>query len=191
MGPIPRAPQTNIPGAGAHARHDPRIHGPSYHPRFQGDQAALQDQRNRLRAGLVSMDDLIEQQTQSLLPPQLVQVSFIAVIPAFGVSNAQLLIPKNPLRWSFLLANYTFANLVMFSFDRPVGDIRGGDLGAGVPISGSYQESNGAVSTNDIWVWCNDPAVTKTGPQGTLSNAYPVQVIGYQGQLSPIGKAAT
>src|SRR5262249_6310977 len=108
--------------------------------------------------------------------PQLIQASFYAVIPAYGVSHAQLLIPKNPLRWSFLVANYRLRNLVLFSFDMPIGDPDGGDLGAGIPMGAYYQEANGSVSTNDIWVWCNDPAET-----------YPFQVMGYQGQISLTG----
>jgi len=175
---IPGTYEPNIPGASSGARHDARAFPRRYSPALLGDEVGLHDVRRGVGGGVVPMDEAVARATADI-PPQLVQGSFLIQIKQFGTAGAQLLIPKNPNRLSFLVANFWQANLLMFSFDQPIGAAIGAGsagIGAGIPIGCQYQEQNGLVSINDIWVFCNDPAEN-----------YPFPVLGYQGQLSITG----
>lgn len=130
------------------------------------------------REGLVPLSAVIPALTAHNLPPQLVQGSFLKRITGPGRKGAALLIPRNPLRQGFLVANFIAAPGVLFSFDAPI-DMNDGVIGetlAGIPMGGYYQEANGSVSTNDIYVFTNDP----TAP-------FPIPMLGYEANLSIVG----
>jgi hypothetical protein len=168
--------EPNIPAAGVNQRHDPRAFAQGFSSQVQGDVVAMHNARRNLAGGIVPLSEVVQNLTALNLPPQIIESSFHATISAFGWSKRQLLIPKNPQRMAWLISNYQSCNLVLFSYDQPFISPAGGDLGAGVVFGNYYQEANGSVSTNDIWVWCNDPA-----------EAYPINVLGYEGGIAPSG----
>lgn len=171
-----RRPDQRVPfGPGITGEVDPTGFGRGFGNRVQPDQVVRQGVRDMLARGVISFDEAINDIDARNIPPQLVQVPTHVTIKQFGVDGAELCILKNPFgRMSFSVSNFQFANNVLFSFDRPV-DI-GGGVGAGIPIGNYYQETNGAVSINDIWVFCNDAAQT-----------YPFWILGYEGSLSIAG----
>lgn len=168
QGPIPRL----APGQA----HDSRGYPPGYQGNVQQDIIDLENMRRGLAAdGVVSFADLINDLDARNLPPQLKQATFLAVIPAFGVPGAVKLIPQNPVRrFSFVVSNFLGKNLVLFSYGKPVDT--GAGVGAGLPIGNYYQEQNGAISIDDIWVFCNDP-----------NESYPFTMLGYEGGISVAG----
>lgn len=155
-------------------RRDPRLFGQGYAPAAVDLLHGENVQRQIARQGTVPLETVIDNLTAHNLPPQLVQGSFIVWITAAGRAGQALLIPKNPLRQGFLVANFTGSQEVLFSFDAPL-DVGAGVL-AGIPMGGYYQEANGSVSTNDIYVFCNDAA-----------GSYPIPLLGYEANLSIVG----
>lgn len=157
-------------------RRDPRQFGQGYDPyavdllHGEAVQAAI------AAGGVVPMAIVQELLTAHNLPPQLVQGSFLKWITATGRAGAQLLIPKNPNRQGFIVSNYTGAPGVLFSFDAPL-DTMTGAAGAavlaGIPVGGCYQEANGSVSVNDIFVFCNDSTAD-----------FPFPILCYESNLS-------
>jgi hypothetical protein len=169
----PPAPVARLsPGA----RYDSRgFGGRAYSPAIQADEASQQQVTDATRRGVAPLSEIIDNLDARNLPPQLVQASMFAKIPVFGVPGAQLLIPKNPRRrFSFIVSNFTNRNLILFSYDKPFNS--GGNIGAGIPIGACFEETNGSVSINDIWVFCNDPNET-----------YPIWILGYEGGISNVG----
>lgn len=135
-------------------------------------------QREIADAGLVPMEAVLENLTAHNLPPQIIQGGTLQYITAQGRAGQVLLIPKNPWRQGFLVANFTGSAGVLFSFDQPFDTGITGFQLAGIPMGGYYQEANGSVSTNDIWVFCDaDPAEV----------SYPIPILGYEAQLSITG----
>ena len=173
-----RYPQQNIPFLPQGEGKDPRAFGQRYSGYMQPDEIALAAVADNVANGLVPFDQIVEDLTAHNLPPQLIQGTTLVQIPAVGVPGAQLLIPKNPTRrQSFSVSNFLGRNNVLFSFDKPINVGLGNNLGAGIPIGNYYQETNGAVSTNDIWVFCNDPTETYTG----------FFILGYEGGIALTG----
>jgi hypothetical protein len=180
--PLWQTPQPAVPYLPPAGRHDPRGFGMPYDGTRQPDQVQRMAVADAVAAGLVSFEDVLNDLTAHNLPPQLLESSFLVQIPAVGVAGAQLLIPKNPTRrMSFSVSNFLQRNNVLFSFDKPicVGDLNGAgsNTGAGIPIGLYYQETNGAVSVNDIWVFCNDPAEIYTS----------FFILGYEGGIALTG----
>jgi hypothetical protein len=176
------APGTMAPGnvpVSPFAAHDPRGFGRGYSGAAQGDQIAPEQVRRAIaRNGVVPFAEVQDEITAHNLPPQLVQSSNFVMLTAWGAAGAQLIIPKNPRRMSYLVSNFIGANLLMFSYDKPM-DI-GGNVGAGIPIGGYYQESNGSVNIDDIWVFCNDSTEDFTTHGG-------LWVLAYEGAISVAG----
>jgi len=155
--------------------HDPRGYGQGYRPDYEADQFHQERVRRALAAGVVPLDLVLDALDAHNLPPQLKQATYLAIIPSFGVAGSQRLIPQNPRkRYSFLVSNFLGRNNVLFSYGRPVDT--GAGVGAGIPIGNYYQEANGAVSIDDIWVFCNDPGET-----------YPFTMLGYEGGIEVVG----
>ena len=167
-------PPFGIPSPG-NAGRNPAGFAQGYSPRVQGDELAGQNiRRQEFEQGVIPLDEMIDRVDARNLPPQLVQSSFLVVITQWGYAGAQLLIPKNPRRKAYLVSNFLGSNLLMFTWDAPVNS--GANVGAGVPIGGYFQESNGSITINDLWVFCNDPAET-----------FPMTVLGYEGEISIAG----
>ena len=172
---LPLQRQQPIPYLAPSAAHDPRGFGQGYRPDMEGDQFAQEITRRGLARGVVPLDAVLDDLDARNLPPQLKQATYLAVIPAFGVPGSVRLIPQNPRRrFSFLVSNYLGKNNVLFSYGRPIDT--GAGVGAGIPIGNYYQEANGAVSIDDIWVFCNDNSET-----------YPFTMLGYEGGIEIVG----
>lgn len=177
-----RVPTPDMPIAGSTVGgRDPRGFGLAYDPTYQRDQAQLQDIRDALAAGVVPFDEVIRMLEAHNLPPQLVQGMHVRQIAAAGANNAVDLVPKNPNRLSLVVSNFLqVAPGVCFSFDKPavVSIVAGVQIGAGIPIDArsTYIESNGSVSINGVYVFCND-----------MTAVFPVPVLAYEGTLSVAG----
>lgn len=158
-------------------RRDGREFGQGYAPSAADALHGEAVQQEIARQGTMPLASVLENLTARNLPPQLVQGTFIKWITA--VRTPTLLIPKNPHRFAFIVSNYIGAGSVLFSFDQPVAMQSGvGNTNtlAGIPIGSCYQEANGSVSVNDIWVFCNDTA-----------GDYPIPILGYEANLSITG----
>lgn len=133
----------------------------SYRPPFQPDELALQRLLNALRRNGIPFDEVIARLDAQNLPPQLVQSPHLAVLQFTGVPV--LLLPKNPNRQSFIVANSSGVQLAI-SYDAPlIMPIAGGGiLGVPLSINSFYSESNGSISINDIFVGSNSTSAKFT-----------------------------
>lgn len=173
-----RTPQPGIAYLPPFSEHDPRAFGRPYDGFRQPDEIALAQAAENAANGVVPFDQVVDDLTAHNLPPQLVQASFLGQITQVGVPGAIRLIPKNPTRrQSFAVSNFLSRSTVLFSYDKPINVGLGNNLGAGIDIGLYYQETNGAVSTNDIWVFCNDPAENYSG----------FFILGYEGGIALTG----
>jgi hypothetical protein len=172
---LPIGPQPTVPRMVPGAVSDSRGFGRAYSGFAQPDQIALETVRRNVANGVAPFASVIDELTAHNLPPQFAQATFLAIIPSVGVPGAQLLIPKNSRRrQSFIVSNFLGRNNVLFSFDKPIDIGTTNHTGAGIPMGNYYQETNGAVSINDIWVFCNDPG-----------ESYPFYMLGYEGGMAP------
>jgi hypothetical protein len=167
------------PALGETMLHEPRDFGRGFDSERKPDQQRTNALRQALADfGIVDIGAFLGQLDAKNLPPQLVQTNFPQFIAA--VATPVLLIPKNIRRRSFQVNNFASLGDIVFSYDAPMqmATIAGTALFAGTPVPQKtyFQESNGSVSINDIWVVCNDPNAT-----------YPVPVWGVEGTLSLAG----
>jgi hypothetical protein len=170
---LPIGPQPGMPRMAPETANDARGFGRAFSNHAQPDQIAMQRVRADVAGGVTPFSAVLDDLTAHNLPPQFAQASFFAIIPKFGVAGAQLLIPKNSRRrQSFIVSNFLQRNNVLFSFDAPMDT--GAGVGAGIVLGAYYQETNGSVSINDIYVFCNDPNET-----------YPFFILGYEGGMAP------
>lgn len=114
-----------------------------YSPRIQGDQASLESIRSRGDEHFIPWQEAIAFIEAKNLPPQINQVAYNVV----ATGSALPILPRNENRMSLLLVNTNAARGFTFSFEAPSGGIM-------VPIGAGniYQETNGTVSINEIWV---------------------------------------
>lgn len=139
----------------------------------QPDESSLSHLRGEMRGRMRSFDQVVKEVDARNIPPQLRQTPYLS--PVMTVDNQPyLLIPSNPNRMSFLVsAPFNNGGIYFFSYGYPV---KSGANYVGVPIanaaSGFFQEGNGTVSIDDIYVFFN-------GNAG--SNA---AFIGYEGVLA-------
>jgi hypothetical protein len=166
VGPAPGYPYMD-PGEAF----DPRGFGQGHSDAFIGDERATGVRRAQLAESYAPLDEVIARQRANNAPVQIKQVSFLKFITGAGPAFAVRLIPMNRNRLAILVSNYTGANLMLFSFGQPV--TTGNGIGAGIPLTPCYQETNGATSIDDVWVFVNDPTVM-----------FPVPVLGYEGNLA-------
>lgn len=135
---------------------------------FVNDQPDMQGQnalRNRMRGHMVSFEKVIEYLDNKNMPPQLRQTPYVA--QGVSVNKPTLLIPANPNRMSFIAAiinGLPVDGQAYFSYGYPIKDGSTGNY-IGVPIAfagtGFFQEGNGTVSIDDIYVfWSGSVATT-------------------------------
>lgn len=156
-----------------HPVHSAATGGPAYTPEPAADVMLQARLMRAFKAGFISLEDVITALSQKNLPPRVRQVPF-----PFLLTDTQphILIPQSLDRMAFIVANPDpgAPNIIM-SFDMPLVTDNSGASAAffGVPIAASsfYQESNGTVSVNDIYVQLTDAT-------------NPVWVIGYEGHLA-------
>jgi len=157
-----------------------RKFGPGFNSNQQVDEQNFARLRESVkRNGIADVAGYLHLLDAFNLPAQLVQAGFPGQITAAGTPI--LLIPKTTVRQALQIGNGSDTANIRFSFDSPVqaGTTAGGVAQFyGMPIASAstYQESNGRISINDIWVWCNDTSAT-----------YPIFVLGYEGTLSLAG----
>ena len=168
VGPAPSFPYLD-PGQAF----DPRAFGRGHSDAFIGDERAAGTRRAQLDTNYAPLDEVIARQRANNSPVQIKQVSFLKFITTVGPAGAVRLIPMNRNRLAIVVSNFTGANLMLFSFGQPV--TVGNALGAGIPLTPCYQETNGATSIDDVWVFINDPTALEMGP---------VPVLGYEGNLA-------
>lgn len=171
--PSPDNPLANRHGG----QQDPRRFGRGYSPDFPSDISLLEDVFRRIAAdGTVPLDEIIRRLVAYNVPPQVAQHAMIAQIAVRGPAGAVELLPKNPDRVSMIVANFGVpGDTIVMTFDAPA---LAGTVLPGIPIAaqGTYQESNGSVSVNSVWVGTNAAAPT-----------LPILVLAYEGMLSIAG----
>jgi len=173
---IARQPSSVAPTPVAHiAEHDSRRALRPSQTHFQPDIAALTNlQRALENFGVVDVNAFSDHLAARNQAPQLIQGTYRAVLTA--VATPVRILFKNPRRQSWLISNFTDTAEILFSYDFPNQFAANILEGVNVPPTGFFQEPNGSVSINDIWVWTND------------GNAqFPFPVIAYEGQLSIAG----
>lgn len=135
-----------------------------------GNRAAFNSRRTP------QLGDIMDRISANNLPPQLVQVPFVVKITA-DLTPA-LLIPKNPNRQSFIISLVSTSVPWGGSYDAPL--LVGAQQPAGLAFASpsQWQESNGSISMNDLYVWTINSGAS-----------FPQWFIGYEGRLSVTGNA--
>lgn len=133
----------------------------------QPDETQLGLQRRGAASGHVGFNDVLRYLNAKNVPPQLRQTPYIAKLDAIG--QPKLLIPANPNRMSFIVS-YNGSDQIVFSYNFPVGIVNG--LGITVVTGSFFQEGNGTVSIDDIYVYTNNMADLDT------------PILGYEGVLA-------
>lgn len=173
---------------------DPRTGQMSTLPLGQGDVGAESDIALEAEAA-PAIGALYDRITARNVPAQVNYVPRFATITKR--LDPQILVPKNPRRISLIISNayppalYDATGVivkgsatgVVFSYDFPqrlnvaAGPLWSADF-QGVPLApqSEWIENNGAVSTNDIWVVCND-----------LNAVFPFNIVAFEGQLAIAG----
>lgn len=142
--------------------------------RAAADQIAPEVIRQGVEHGIEPLENVIDRLSLEALPPQLVQSSYLVRIESVGASGAVLLIPRNPRRLSYIISNFQFSQAIIFAFGKCIDN--GANEAAGVAVGPYFMETNGSVSTDDIWVACNDSTET-----------FPITILGYEGGISVAG----
>jgi|SRR5215469_6872688 len=157
----------------SHAKDPSLIRARPFDPSLQPDQAQFRAIREQMDSTeFVELRDAIDQALALNMPPQLRQAPSTFRFTANNVP--QLLIPHNRERMAILVASVEISSTtggLFFSFDPPVGKdpVTGALLGVPVPSTTFYQETNGSVSMNDIWVWTTNAPANCLCYEGTLS----------------------
>jgi hypothetical protein len=169
-------------GLSASLRRDPSL--PSnqpYSPDIQADEANILAVKRAFANNNIELSDAIDRLDNANLPPQIHMVPFIQRIQT--INTPVKILNYNPKRMAFMIVNtntLTVDNLIM-SFDYPVGNVAGqGPTGIIIPPGQIYQESNGTVTVNDIWVW----TYALTAP----INVNGLTALAYEGTLAISGK---
>lgn len=147
---------------------------------WANDQPDMMDKSafvERMRGKMVPFDDVIRYLDNKNVPPQLREVSYVQY--NIGNNDVRLILPANPNRMGFILAQPQTANtatlLASMSYGFPNKDNNGNFIG--IPFAnggtGTFQEGNGTVSIDDIYVFCNglDAEVT-------------ISILAYEGVLA-------
>jgi hypothetical protein len=158
-------------------RRDPRRGVPAADPgAVQPDQIAA---ANVLEGRMIPLKQATDELYNANILPQLRQAPFVGRVTVAGVPV--LLIPSNTRRMAFLIANVTSNYFLFFSYGFPVGD-DGAGFPLGIPINPltAWQEANGTVSVDEIWVWPGHPL--------PLVSGLPFSLLGYEGTLALEGR---
>lgn len=160
---------------------DPRLMTtPAYAPRIASDlQAASEIERELARSKPSGLDYLLHKVPQFQYQPlPIVEAMYPGSIPAAGIANAFVLVPKNPNRKAMKISNpgklgglITGGGDLSFCYNSPVGLPNGAGSGIIIPAgSPPYQETNGVISVDSIYVWSDDPFAT-----------FPIGVVAWEG----------
>jgi hypothetical protein len=133
------------------------------------DQVALFHTRRGAQAREIPLSEVIRALDQANVPPQLRQVPFAKTITASNTPT--LLIPANPNRMSWSIGN-VLQTPMFFSYNAPGNFQVGFPIGLPLPPDSIFQEGNGTVSVDDIYVWYGD------------ASALPAIVLGFEGTLA-------
>lgn len=110
---------------------------------------------------MIPLEVVISRLDAKNLPPGVRNTPYlVSVAPGQG---PQLLLPANPRRMAFLVSNPNSSGGGSFSYGpHPTVDVAGDPLGVPLGDPGFYQEANGTVSLDDIYVWGSDGVHTFT-----------------------------
>lgn len=142
---------------------------PAYTPLTQADQVQFAELSSSFSRGMHPLGEAVANLNSRNLPAQLRQVAFSVVATS---TVPRLLIPMNPYRMSWLVTPASPTGLLLFSYGFPV--MRPGGAGGsflGIPVGASFQETNGTVSIDDIYVFTvtGNPDLRCLGYEGTLA----------------------
>lgn len=150
----------------------PSLKGPNpsapYNPASQSDEAirgfrqAGNDQNN------VPFDVVVKNLDNANIPPQLREVPWL--ISLVSNNTPILLIPNNLNRMSYIIAAPEGVD-IYFSYGWPL-SFAGAPIGIFLPAGSFYQEGNGTISIDDIYVWTTeyeDIDIGVLGYEGTLA----------------------
>jgi hypothetical protein len=148
---------------------DPRFSREPYSARYQMDQeqfAALDEQFRRV--GFASFEEAYRALKLKNLPPLVRQVPFVQQIVTAG--DVHILIPQNIYRMGFTVANpQTSIGNVTFAYGNFVSSVGGFPLGIVLGIENFFQESNGTVSIDDIYVTGDTDGMYVVGFEASLA----------------------
>lgn len=149
---------------------DPRFTREPYSTRYQADQEQFARLEDNLRSqGVESLEHVFRHLRLKNLPPQVRQVPFV-VGPLVAAGDIHILIPQNLRRMGFTVANpQTAGTFVTFSYGNFVSTVLGAPLGISLAAGDFFQESNGTVSINDIYVTGDTPGMFIIGYEASLA----------------------
>lgn len=143
--------------AKAHPK-DPRARPPGYSPRYQVDELQLASLLLAFNAGAIALEDVIDRVNFDYQIPGVRNVPYVAQVTA--AETPVLLIPANPKRVSFIMANISFgvAIAVFYSFGFPPLSTDQPFVGGnawGIPFPTFpfvIGPKNGTISLDDIYI---------------------------------------
>lgn len=157
---------------------DPRGPAAAYSPAYASDlEPGFAIQRQLARSTASGIDALsAKPHSFQYQPLPVFEAPWYALLNASGVANAVLLVPKNPDRKSLKISNPgqpgggIGGGNISFSFKAPV-PLQPG-VGSGIVIQATqlYEERNGVISLDEIYIWSDDPFPT-----------FPIAVVAYEG----------
>lgn len=116
----------------------------------QPDQGSINFERTQMRGGMLPFDEVLKILNARNIPPQVRQTPYYVTFTS--TTDIKLVIPANPQRMGFIFGfvspALTDTDFVMLSYGPPP------TRTAGLPIPhlGSFQEGNGTVSIDDLYI---------------------------------------
>lgn len=153
-------------GAAAQIRRTPRPE--AFNPRQMPDQLIMAQALALAESNMVPFGFLVKLMQARNAPPQLRQTPRIYADKA-GFTPFPL-IETNPQRMSFIIANSNVSGEnIFFSYGFPVSTPNGALAGIELAGGQSYQEANGTISMDDIYVWSDTPGGVILAYEGVLA----------------------
>lgn len=129
-----------------------------YSPTYQADQLQNFRRQQNMRNNSIPLSEAVRQANKRFNISSVRKVSYVpyffAGLLGIGPGNgAHLLIPRNPDRVNFYVANLNGSgNTIYVSFGAPTGGIVSAVTGIPIQDGLTFSEINNTVSTDDIWI---------------------------------------
>jgi hypothetical protein len=157
----------------SHSKDPSSVRVAPFAPDLHPDQAQFAKLRQQMDHGeYVELRRAEEAALALNMPPQIRQAPKVFRFTANNVP--QLMLPRNRERMAIIVASVEVSGAnggLFFSFDPPVGVDPVSGLLLGIPVLSQqfYQETNGSVSMNDVWVWTNNQPANCLCYEGILA----------------------
>jgi hypothetical protein len=145
-----RMPPADAVKVGAH---DPRGAPLAFDTSRQPDELQFERLRRRFADHFMPLEEVVALLDSKNVPPQLRHTPFVQVLAEVTNANPpKLLIPANPARMGYMIVNPSTSADLWFSYGAPIYQA-GVWLGTPIGKEDHFEESNGTVAIDDLYVW--------------------------------------